>query len=134
MRVMYFCCCCSCVAAAAVLLFAAAVRHRVPDDAILLLWFIATDSVSVFSLFIPIIFIFNAPLGSAVARTASIYLLYIPAIHTSIIVCILGNYGHVRSQGGRQPAATNPPLNVSIDTPDIPTDRGTRYQVPGTYV
>ena len=74
MRVMYFCCCCSCVAAAAVLLFAAAVRHRVPDDAILLLWFIATDSVSVFSLFIPIIFIFNAPLGSAVARTASIYL------------------------------------------------------------
>ena len=41
----------------------------------------------------------HVPLGSTVACTATICLDY-----------ILGNYGHARSQGGRQPAAPNPPL------------------------
>ena len=47
--------------------------------------------------------IFHVPLASAVAFTASICL-----------YCILGNYSRVRSQGGRQPAATNPPLYIYL--------------------
>ena len=57
------CCCCCCCSAA--------VRHRVPDS--LLLWFI-TFHFSVFFLFSQTRFIFNEPLGSTVACTASIYL------------------------------------------------------------
>ena len=46
------------------------------------------------------LFLMYVPLGSTnVAFAASICLYY-----------ILGNYGHARSQGGRQPAAANPPL------------------------
>ena len=41
----------------------------------------------------------HVPLGSTVACTATICLDY-----------ILGNYGHARSQGGRQPAAAKAPL------------------------
>ena len=44
------------------------------------------------------LFLMYVPLGSTVAFTASICLCY-----------ILGNYGHARSQGGRQPAAAKPP-------------------------
>ena len=58
----------------------------------------------VFSLFIQTRIIFNVymyPLAvlTAVAFAASICLYY-----------ILGNFGHARSQGGRQPAAAKPPL------------------------
>ena len=101
---VYFCCCSvllhCCVAATAVLLLAAADRHRVPDGKVqsLWLWSIESDS-SVLSLHSNTI-CFYVPLGSAVAFTASICLLQ----------CTLGNYGHARSQGGRQPAAAKLPL------------------------
>ena len=46
----------------------------------------------------------HVPLGSTVAFAASIYLYYVSSI--------LGNYGHARSQGGRQPAAVRPPFYI----------------------
>ena len=83
---------------------AAAVRRRVPDDK-KCCWFIESGSIQCFFLFIQTQFIFNVciPLGSTVAFTASICLDY-----------ILGNDGHARSQGGRQPVASKPPLEPSI--------------------
>ena len=89
-------CCHLAVAAAAVLLLAAAVHHRVPDDE-----FVAGSFTDCFiSLHLNAI-CFNVPLRSTVAFTASICL-----------NCILGNYGHARSQGGRQPAAAKPSLHI----------------------
>ena len=93
------CCCCSVrcytVAAAAVPLLPAAVRHRVPDGQIC--WFV--ESVPVFSfcslkrdLFLMV------PLGSTASHLRPRF------------AYILGNYGHARSQGGRQPAAGKPAL------------------------
>ena len=76
------------------LLLAAADRHRVPVSKIGY-WFIESDS----SVFFPFTRHFNVPLGCIVVFTAS-------------IACILGNYGHARSQGGRQPAAAKQPLYV----------------------
>ena len=62
---------CSYTAASAA---AAAVRHRVPEG-VLCRWFIESDSInSVFFLFIQSQFIFNVPLGSTIAFTASICL------------------------------------------------------------
>ena len=63
-------------------------------------WFNESDS-GAFFLFIKTRFFFNVPLGSTVAFTPSICLWY-----------ILGNFGHARSQGERQPASTNPPLCI----------------------
>ena len=57
---------------------------------------------SVFFLFKYDLFSMYAPLGSAVALSASICLYY-----------LLGNYGHARSQGGRQPAAVKPRLYLT---------------------
>ena len=93
------CCCCSVccytavVAAAAVMLLPAAVRHRVPDGQIWC-WFIESDP-SVFFLFIQTLFIFD---GTPWQYSVS-----------SRFACILGNYGHARSQGGRQPTTARPP-------------------------
>ena len=78
------------------LLLLAAVRHRVPDGQIWC-WFIESDP-SVFFLFIQTRLIFDVPLDSTVSHLPSRF------------AYILGNYGHVRSQGGRQPAAAKPPL------------------------
>ena len=97
-------CCCRCsvccytavVAAAVVLLLPASVRHRVPDGQIWC-WFIESDP-SVFFLFIQTRLIFDVPLDSTVSHLPSRF------------AYILGNYGHVRSQGGRQPAAAKTPL------------------------
>ena len=83
------------------LLLLAAVRRRVPDGKICC-WFIESDS-SVFFLFIQTRYILNVLLVSTVAFTASICLQY-----------ILGNHGHGRSQGGRQPAAAKPHLYKCI--------------------
>ena len=81
----------SCLRAAA-----AFVRHRVPDDAICCCGFLAPDS-SVSFLYFNTIYV-NAPLGSAVAFTASISawnpILIIYGMHP-------GNYVHTRSQGER---------------------------------
>ena len=58
----------------------------------------------------------NIPLGSAVAM----YSLDSPVIlYSKFMSCILGNYGHARSQGGRQPAVAKPPWcdNTIITTP-----------------
>ena len=89
-------CCHPGVAAAAKLLLAAAVRHHVPD-AKNCCWSIESDP-SVFFLFIQTRFIFHVPLGSTVSHLRS------------RLSYILGNYGHARSQAGRQPAAAKPPL------------------------
>ena len=63
-------------------------------------WFIGSDSIQFFlSLQARLIFNVYVPLGSTVAFTASICVYY-----------ILGNYGHLRSQSWRQPAAAKPPL------------------------
>ena len=71
----------------------------------LLLWFIASDSsVSFSSSFKHVFVLMYVPLGGTVAFAASIYL-----YHASYI---LGNYGHARSQGGRQPAAAKPPCTM----------------------
>ena len=75
---------------------AAAVRHRVPDGNFCC-WFIESDSSVL--LFIETRYIFNAPLGSTVAVTVTICLYY-----------ILGDCGHARRQGGRQPATLKPDL------------------------
>ena len=83
-------------AAAAVLLLAAAVRRRVPDGQICC-WFIESNA-TVLHLFIQTRFIFHVPLGSTVSHLRS------------RLSYILGNYGHARSQAGRQPAAAKPPL------------------------
>ena len=81
------------------LLLAAAVRHRVPDDTM------AAGSLNLIPVFVSSQHdLFSVlPLGSTVAFTASICLDY-----------ILGNDGHARSQGGRQPVASKPPLEPSI--------------------
>ena len=97
------CCCCSVCCYTAADVAAAAVRHHVRDGKNCC-WFIESNS-SVFFLFIQTRFIFNVPLVSAVAFTASICLWY-----------ILGSYGHARSQGGRQPAAGSPPCIYYVDS------------------
>ena len=61
------------VPAAAVLLLPAAVRHRVLPDDKFCCWFVESDP-SVFFLFIQTRFLFDVPLGSTVAFTASICL------------------------------------------------------------
>ena len=86
------------VVAAAVLLLPAAVCHRVPDGQIL--WWFTESDPSVFLLFIQTRFTFHVPLGSTVSHLQSRF----------TYEYILGNCGHERSQGGRQPAAAKPPL------------------------
>ena len=87
---------------AAVAAAAAAVRHRVPDCK-KSSWFIESDSSHCFFLFKHGFFLMYVPLGGTLAFTASILLYYIVA-----------NYGHARSQGGRQSAAANPPLYLFL--------------------
>ena len=65
--------CTAVVPAAAVLLLPAAVRHRVLPDDKFCCWFVESDP-SVFFLFIQTRFLFDVPLGSTVAFTASICL------------------------------------------------------------
>ena len=77
---------------------AAAVRHRVPDGKICC-WFIESDP-SVFFLFTQ-------------TRLILVYPLAVLSHLRPRFAYILGNYGHARSQGGRQPAAAKPPLYVS---------------------
>ena len=106
------CCCCSVccfttVAAAAaaaagggcccwlLLLVAAAIRHCVPDGKTCC-WLIKTDGRVLF-LFIQTRVIFYVPLGSFIEFTASI------CLHPR-------NYGHARSQIGRQSIASKPSL------------------------
>ena len=70
---LYRCCCCSCFCYRLLLLrLAAGVCHAVPDGNFCC-WFIESDP-SVFFLFIQTRYIFNVPLGSNVAFTASICL------------------------------------------------------------
>ena len=76
---------------------AAAVGHHVPYDKICS-WFVESDFI-VFFLFIQTRFVFNAPLGGTTLSHFRPRFAY-----------MLGNGGHARSQGGRQPAATKPPL------------------------
>ena len=72
--------------------------YRVPDGKICC-WFIESDS-SVFLLLMQRRFSFYVPLGSnAVMSHLRPRYAY-----------ILGNFGHARSQGGRQTAAAKPPL------------------------
>ena len=80
---------------------AAALRHRVPDGKVV------AGSVNLIPSIVLFLFILKhdlfsmyAPIGSAVTFTASTCLYY-----------TLGNYGHARSQGGRQSAAAKPPLH-----------------------
>ena len=96
-----WCCCSVCrytiiAAAATVLLLPAAVRHRVPDGQICC-WIIESDP-SVSFLFIQRDLFLVVPLGSTVSHLRPRF------------AYILGNCGHARSQGGRQPAAAKPPL------------------------
>ena len=75
--------------AAAAACSGASVRHRVPDDTLCCCGLL--HLIRVFSLFIQIRSIFNVPLGSTVACTASIYLrvriiLYSEVLHTGIIL------------------------------------------------
>ena len=67
-------CCYPAGAAATVLLLAAAVRHRVPDGALCCCGLLHLIPVFYFSSFIQTRFIFDVPIGSTVACTASIYL------------------------------------------------------------
>ena len=100
------CCCCRCSAAACCCCSSSCTGwHN------LLLWFLAPDS-SVFFLFIPTRVIFMYPLAVLVACAPS------------ICIYIVGNYGHVRSQGGRQPAVAKllqyaPGMYVFRDKPII---------------
>ena len=88
------------VAATAALLLPAIVRRMTKFGCC---WFIESDP-SVLFLFIQTRFIFYVPLDGTVASMASI------SLH-------LGNYGHARTQGGRQPAAAKPALyNICIYT------------------
>ena len=80
--------------------FVLPVRHLVPGCQICR-WFIES-SPSVFFLFIQTRCIFYVPLGSTVSHLRPRF------------AYILGNYGHARSQGGRQPAAAKPPLYKHI--------------------
>ena len=70
---------------------AAAVGHHVPYDKICS-WFVESDFI-VFFLFIQTRFVFNAPLGGTTLSHFRPRFAY-----------MLGNGGHARSQGGRQPA------------------------------
>ena len=73
----------------------------------LLLWLIASDS-TVFFLLIQTQFTFDVRTPWLHCRICSLDL---PIIRTWYQVSyILGNYGHVRSQDGPQPAAAKPPL------------------------
>ena len=96
------CCYIAVVAAATDLLLPAAVRHCVPDGKICC-WFIESDP-SVFFLFIQTQFTLNAPLGSTVSLSRRRF------------AYILGNYGHARSQGGRQHAAAKPPSCIQSES------------------
>ena len=51
---------------------------------------------------------------------------YCVAFTASICLYILGNYGHARSQDGRQPAAAKPPLYTRI-MPGTPTAGAALY-------
>ena len=64
---------------------AAGSLDQIPSSALLL--FIQTRRILMY-----------VPLGNTVAFTAS--------------TCLIGSYGHARSQGGRHPAAAKPPLYV----------------------
>ena len=92
------CCCCllqrQCCCFLLLLLLLAANRHRVPDGKICC-WFIESEP-SLFFLFKDDFFLMH-PLA---------VLLHL----RPRFACILGNYRHARSQGGRQPAAARPPL------------------------
>ena len=91
-RCCLVCCYTTAVPAAAVLLLPPAVRRRVPDGQIC--GFIESDpSVSCHSNAT----YFDVPLGRNVSHLRSRF------------AYILGNCGHARSQGGRQPAAAKPP-------------------------
>ena len=105
------CCYHPVVAEAAVLPLAAGVCHRVPDDAI--------RCCSVLHL-IPV-FSFpsfkqktknDATLGSTAVACTQPRFTYNPIAHVSYI---LENYGHTRSQGGRQSAAAKLPVYVRAD-------------------
>ena len=93
-----YCCCCCYACCCSLLLFVIVCRMA--------MWLTASDSdSSVFFLFTSntIYFEFTyIPLGSTVAF--------------SVVSCFLGNYGHARSQGGRQPAAAKPPLYIRVCT------------------
>ena len=96
---LLLCCYTAVVAAVAVLLLPAAVRHRGPDGQICF-WFIESDP-SVFFLFNQTKFILMYPLA-------------VLSHLRSPFAYILGNCGHARSQGGREPAAAKIPLYIYV--------------------
>ena len=106
---MYFCCCCCCcswvccynTAVAAAATACCCCSSSCAGWQSLLLWFVASDS-SVFFLFIKIRFIFNVPLDSTIAFTASIFTYN--AYHTSSVIT-----GMRGAKAGVSPPRQSPP-------------------------